>query len=279
MSSHVSATTECPTESANCSPIGEWQFGLSVGLGARVNPIVDGDDIPLVLLPSISYYGENFFIENLDIGYTLVDSDQLMLNALVTPSYDRVFFERWDVGNLLVDIANPSNAALDANNPVGVGGGELNNFTELDVTEIKKRKFSLLGGLELSSEISSGLFQVSVLADLSDVHSGTEIRLAFSRAINQSGWNATLGLTWKDSKMTDYYYGVDEDEVVDNRGAYQAGSSLNPFVRIDWRQPSQDDNFWRFGVEYQKLDDAITKSSLVDKEYVLTAFVGKQYNF
>lgn len=272
----MSAETDCQNDDENCTPIGEWQLGVSVGLGARTNPIIDNDDIPLILLPSISYYGEKFFIENLDVGYTLIDSEKLMLNALVTPSYDRVFFERWDLGNLLDDFSSPS-AGDGATS--GFEPGEPTGPTLAENVELKSRKFSLLGGLELSGEIGTGQIQVSVLNDLSDVHSGQEVRFAYAQPISQSDWNLTLGFTWKDADMTDYYYGVDADEANASRNAYQADASLNPFIRINWRQSNQKDSFWRFGIEYQKLDSSIGDSPLVDKDYVITAFVGKQYNF
>jgi len=267
----------CDPDKESCSAIGEWSFGLAFGLGARTNPLIDGNDIPLVILPSISYYGENFFIDNLDLGYTLWDSQDWMFNALITPSYDRVFFERWDIGNLLVDFSGASPVAMpDPGFDQGLSQNE--ETTNLNADELKKREFSLLGGIEVSKMISGGQLQLGLFGDVSGVHSGQEARLAYSIPIKNSGWSTTLGLTWKDAKMTDYYYGVDEDEVVDNRGAYQAGSSLNPFVKISWQQ-QQENDYWRFGLEYQALDDSLSHSPLINKNYVITAFIGKQFNF
>lgn len=65
----------------------------------RSNPLHGGDDTPLVLLPEVSYYGERFFLENLEMGFTLFENPRHQLNALVTPGYDQMYFNRWDPFN------------------------------------------------------------------------------------------------------------------------------------------------------------------------------------
>lgn len=99
-----SARTEAlPQQSvceADCVAIGQWQFNLGVGLGVRLNPLVAGDDTPLLVLPEVSYYGRRFFLRNLDMGFTLVETARHQLNLLATPSYDQMYFNRWDPLNL-----------------------------------------------------------------------------------------------------------------------------------------------------------------------------------
>ena len=267
------AEQECDSDDANCKLIGEWHFGLALGIGARTNPLIDSEDIPLLVLPSFSYYGENFFIDNLDVGYTLFDSANHMINLVATPSYDRVFFERWDISNIFVDISGAASPSVGGENNIG------DNFTQINANELNKRKFSLLGGAEWSSQLSLGQIQLGIFHDISNVHSGAEARFAYSTLTSDAGWNGTFGLTWKDAEMTDYYYGVDQNEVIDNRALYQAGSSLNPFIRINWQQTEQQSGFWRFGLEFQKLDKSISDSPLINKDYVLNIFIGKQYSF
>ncbi|MCW9015599.1 MAG: MipA/OmpV family protein, partial [Kangiellaceae bacterium] len=78
----------CDSTDDNCTEVGEWNFGIALGLGGRSNPVVDGSNIPFVLLPSFSYYGKRFFINNLDIGYTLNEGKNSTINLISTPSYD-----------------------------------------------------------------------------------------------------------------------------------------------------------------------------------------------
>lgn len=77
-------------------PIGQWQFNVGLGAGFRTHPLVEQDDTPLVVLPELSYYGERFFINNLEFGFTLTDRERHQLNLVAVPSYDQRYFHRWD---------------------------------------------------------------------------------------------------------------------------------------------------------------------------------------
>jgi outer membrane scaffolding protein for murein synthesis (MipA/OmpV family) len=83
----------------DCVEIGAWRVNVGMGLGMRSNPLNGGDDIPLVVLPEVSYYGERFFLKNLEMGFTLFENERHQFNALVTPGYDQMYFNRWDPFN------------------------------------------------------------------------------------------------------------------------------------------------------------------------------------
>ena len=102
---------------------------------------------------------------------------------------------------------------------------------------------------------------------------------AYAYSVNRQ-LKTTLGFTWKDKNLTDYYYGVDEDEIIDDRGAYQADASFNPFIRISFHTPADEngDN-WRLSFEYQKLDQQISQSPILIDNYVMTFYVGKRFEF
>ncbi len=79
--------------------VGDWRVNLGLGLGMRSNPLHGGEDNPLVLLPEVSYYGERFFLKNLEMGFTLFEDDRHQFSALITPGYDQMYFNRWDPFN------------------------------------------------------------------------------------------------------------------------------------------------------------------------------------
>lgn len=85
----------------DCVAVGEWQISIGLGLGWRTNPLHEGDDSPMFVLPEVSYYGERFFLENLDLGWTLYESRQHQFNLLFTPGTDQMFFNPWDPYNFL----------------------------------------------------------------------------------------------------------------------------------------------------------------------------------
>src|SRR6186713_2453572 len=97
------AETNCSEPSAECVEVGQWDISLALGGGVRTNPVRSNSDIPLVAIPRISYYGKRFFLENLELGVTLHESDSNTFNLVAAPGYDRVFFVRNDLQNIFVD--------------------------------------------------------------------------------------------------------------------------------------------------------------------------------
>src|SRR5690554_2272695 len=100
---HGAKANPCGPEQSDCVAVGEWEFSLGIGLGLRSNPVVNGNDIPLVLIPQVSYYGQRFFIENLELGYTLIDRPKVQFNALLTPGGDGLYFFRSGWRNIVLD--------------------------------------------------------------------------------------------------------------------------------------------------------------------------------
>ncbi|PCK03415.1 MAG: hypothetical protein COA42_21045 [Alteromonadaceae bacterium] len=101
--------TSCDSSTA-CAPVGQWEFSVGIGLGGRTNPVIDGDTTPIIVLPSLSYYGERFFFDTTTLGFTLVDQPKHLLNVIATISLDQSFFNDGGIGGFFID-------------PVG-GGGE-----------------------------------------------------------------------------------------------------------------------------------------------------------
>jgi outer membrane protein len=105
---------DCAGPAADCAAIGRWNFSVALGTGVRTNPLVNGKDIPLVVIPQFSYYGRRFFIDNLDFGFTLAERGANAFNLIATPGYDRVYFYRTDLQNFFVGFPNSgSNSAVE----------------------------------------------------------------------------------------------------------------------------------------------------------------------
>lgn len=268
------------TECSDCIEVGKWSFGLSVGLGGRTNPVREGKDIPLILLPQVSYYGERFFLENLDAGFTLLETPTTLLNILITPSYDGVFFNRWDPGNVFFDFNTGVGVGASNSPPVSTeepGQSVEGEDLEVEVARVKSRRFSYMGGVEVSHDVPLGTLQFSYTREFTGRHSGSEARFAFQHKLSPVV-SSTIGFTWKDKALTDYYYGVHQDEVVDDLDQYKPSASFNPFIRMS-ATIGERKKRWRMSLEYQKLDKEISRSPLVDQNHVLSAFIGKEIRF
>ncbi|WP_394493989.1 MipA/OmpV family protein [Shewanella sp. ENK2] len=76
----------------DCVVVGEWDISVAVGYGNKTNPIANYDDIPLYAIPSIAYYGESWFFDNFNFGYTLTEQETFTINLATSYSDERAFF-------------------------------------------------------------------------------------------------------------------------------------------------------------------------------------------
>ncbi len=252
-------------------------------MGVRTNPVVDGETIPLVLLPEIQYYGERFFLNNLDFGYTLHESEYQTLNLLLTPGYDQLFFNRWDPQNFFVERSvTLTNAPADFIAPSAEAQGEKWVAEErIDMSLLHERRMAALAGMEYSGLMHQLEFYAQALQDVSGVHNGQEVRVGLGRSwrYGKSQWALTGGLVWQSDELLHYYYGVRTDEVARPSAAYRAGSGTSGMVKLDWSRPINTRWSWRGSLQYKALSQAISDSPIVDDNKVITAFIGGVYHF
>lgn len=255
------AQSACTAPSADCMVVGEWNIGLSLGLGQRSNPVDGNSDIPLVVIPQVSYYGKRFFLENLELGFTLHESDANTLSLIAAPGYDRVFFYRNDLQNYFV-----SGGAF------GLVSAPQYNVDNRELSEseypMRARRTTYLVGPEWTFNYGRLIGQVDALYEVTGRHQGYEVRAALAAPLVQSEDSLTLsaGLTWKSAEVVRYYYGIER--------LYQPGSALNPFVKLAYSKPLSPR--WAFNAfaHYEHLGDAIADSPIVSGHGVTTVFAG-----
>ena len=259
----ASARSACTSSSPDCVAVGEWSISAGLGAGVRTNPLRKSSDIPLVVIPHISYYGQRFFLENLDVGYTLYDGERHTLSLIASPGYDRVFFYRHDVQNLFV------NGALLT--PGFVTGGEEQQAAP--PTTPHHRHSTYLAGPEWTFSHGKLTGQFDALYEVTGRHKGLEVRAALATPIIESkgALVASAGLTWKSSALVDYYYGVDE--------LYAPGAAVNPFIKLGYSLPISDR--WRFTsfAHYERLASSMADSPLLGEAHVTTVFAGFVFTF
>src|SRR5262245_17364359 len=73
-------SSSCSAPSPDCAVVGRFEISASLGLGQRSNPVEGRSDIPLVVIPHISWYGKRFFLENLEAGFTAYDGEHNTFN-------------------------------------------------------------------------------------------------------------------------------------------------------------------------------------------------------
>lgn len=287
----VQAGTDCDPSDDDCVEVGSWQFSIGVGAGVRTNPLAGAEDIPLVLIPYLSYQGERFFIENLDIGFIVAESNNQQLNLLITPSYDQVFFHRWNAGNFFIDSnglgtagSGSGEVVVDEDLPVidqdPTGGGKGSEFLKKSWRDVDDRHMAGLAGVEYNLTLNELELQFHYLQDVTKVHDGNEARIVFAKPWLSGKHRilASLGLNWQSQEVIQYYYGISEEEA-DSNNRYTATDGISQIIRIDWNYALTDNWDVRVLASVRHLPDAISASPLVNDNKVITAFVGGVYHF
>lgn len=252
-----SSVSDCDPDSSDCVVVGKWNFSLALGAGVRTNPLLHGQDLPLVVVPQLSYYGKRFFIDNLDVGITAIESAKNTLSMIASPGYDRIFFYRSDLQNILVNLGGTTGGS----NPPPVP------FPS------RPRPITYLAGPEWTFNEQGIIGQLDVLREVTGHNHGEEIRAALQLPVRRSTdkFNATIGLTWQSAAIVNYYYGA--------LHIYESGSALRPFVKLNYTRPLG--RGWKFEgiVEYEHLASAIADSPIVAQNYVVTSFLGFVHAF
>jgi outer membrane protein len=278
--SPVLADDDCKQPSSECVPVGGWNFSVALGAGVRTDPVVHEGTIPLVVIPHFSYYGEHFFIDDLDAGVTLLDNDRTTLSLIASPGYDRVFFYRSDLQNLFV-------SGLGTLENVGTGASQTGTSPSGNQTAVptkgatatttnfpsRPREWTYLAGPEWTFKYLGMTGQLDVLHEITGHNHGDEVRAALGVPISKVGgaWSADFGITWKSAAIVNYYYGAPN--------VYEGGAALDPFVKLAYSRPLKGK--WKITafVECEHLDRAIADSPIVNARFVTTTFVGTVYAF
>ena len=257
------AADGCKGPSTDCVAVGGWNFSVALGAGAMTNPLVGGKAIPLVVVPQFSYYGERFFIDDLDLGFTLAETDGSTFNLVASPGYDRVFFYRSDLQNIFVKGFNGSAAAVRA---AAATPGAVQ-------VAPRPRHVTYLAGPEWTLKNGGLTAQIDVLHEITGQNHGNEVRAAVGVPLleGKGSLTANVGITWKSAAIVNYYYGTST--------IYRAGSALDPFFKLGYTLPLAGK--WRFYAfaEYERLASAIADSPIVAERYVATSFIGAIYTF
>src|SRR5262245_34141524 len=110
--------TAAPTPSSLQAPLKlapperNWHIGAAFGYGVRTNPLIQSEDIPVIVDVDISWYGKHWFFDNGDIGFTFSDGPRATTSLVARLNSDRVFFGK--TNTRYVNFAYTGNGAVGA---------------------------------------------------------------------------------------------------------------------------------------------------------------------
>jgi outer membrane protein len=266
----AAASEDCRGPSDDCAVVGKWNVSVALGAGEITNPLYNSKNIPLVLIPHVSYYGKRFFLDDLDVGFTMLETESNAFNLIATPGYDRIFFYRTDPQNFFVT----GLTAAGAPEYTQVSG----NAAQLPSPNASRlpsraRRFTYLAGPEWTFKYSGVSGQLDLLREITDQNQGDEVRAGLGLPLlrRKGVLSANFGVTWKSSAIVNYYYG--------EPGIYGGGAAFDPFVKLAYTLPLSSK--WRFDAfyQYERLGNSIANSPIVAEHSVATMFVGAIYTF
>ena len=260
----------------NCLFKGELQLGVALGLGFSSNPLEGGDDIPLVILPDVAWYGEAAYFDNGELGYQWIDQVSSSFVTYVTLDKERAYFSFWHPANILAPV-NRFNNITSADAP-GLNGPEQ---LSISVDEVSRRRWAVMAGGRWSLQQDNTQWQVALEKDVSGAHNGEKIDLSYQYLWQWPTVRFTtqLKMIWKSSALVDYYYGVDEQDRVDPSFYYDAGSGWQPAIAMSLQKNLQNSWYWLTRVSLQKLHSGMTDSPLVSERNIYSVFSGFAYQF
>lgn len=247
---------------ATHSEIGEWRLGAAFGYGQIENPIVDAQDVDLYVLPTFAYYGENFFIENLSLGYSLIETEQVVIDLATRFNLDGMYFYQQDPDLL---------AAIGFN-------GEF--YRQPPKPTPVERDISYLAGAALTLAPKNLEVSFRFFSDVTGVHGGNEAEVTVYRLWHLNKWQFSLEAlaTRKSEDLINYYYQVHENETGYVTGGYRPSSAaINLSVMFSARREINDN--WNYLFTYKKtfLDDVISNSPLINNKDIASYFLGIEY--
>lgn len=258
-----------------------WRFSAAIGLGAISNPLIDSDDIIVPLIPKIGYQGEEFFLDNLTMGYKAIDDEHYTVYLLSYLNSDFLYFPT---------ASNSVQAFGWFSEVTGIEPRSgRDRFISFGDYRLNDRYASYMAGAELHWPLhKSGKLNVRIAKDIAKVHYGYEYKLEY---VNQSYWHDwylenKIGVVKKSSELSNYYYGVTIDETPEGLGniaqqnlSYQADSAVIPYYTLNTNTPINDSWTFLIALKYEHLPSEITKSPIVNDDYVVSTFVGWGYDF
>lgn len=276
------AQQSCQQDSSDCREVGRWEFSVAIGAGARSNPLVEGDAQPLVLVPQFSWYGERLFVDNFELGFTLLDRPRHMLNLLLTPGFDKFFFDDGPgFGNFILEDGSLVSGDGDSAGAPEVDPTPAQKMAQVDPKKIDERRLAVMAGLEYGLYLEQWLLSAQLLGDATGVHNGKELRLAlgWQGKLGDNTLSASVGAVWQSRQLLDYYYGLDQHEVNNQDLLFRGESDWSPVVKVQWRRRLSESWSFYSTLHYKRFGSHTADSPLLEDDYVVTGFIGGIYHF
>lgn len=279
--------------------VGAWSLGVNLGLGQRSAFITGQDDLDIYLLPDFHYYGEQWFLDNGTLGYTLSEQNQYALSLIAEVNPYGLYFEQSAFGESFTPLYLFSPNAISgeateedagdlhgfvSTGPVDPSSEHPNSGNNLkgDAYQLPKPDLSLDFGIQGNWFLADNQdITFKLVSDISSKHSGYRAKFNWSlrHQISEVKLRLNIGFDWLSADASNYYFGISPEQSSSQMSHYETGSTVNPFVSVTGSLPLTKNISLVAHLKYLKLDSAITNSPLTSQGHSVTHFAGIHYKF
>jgi outer membrane protein len=271
-----------PASSAPAAPVTHplpaeknWRFGVALGMGERTNPLIQSEDIPVLVDLDIAWFGEHWFFDNFDLGFELLDRPSFTMNMVARLNSDRAFFGK--TNTKYINFSYQSGGVMGPAFDPGTGD-PLKNPVKF---KPPKRDYAVEAGFEMLMDGEWGMAALRAFHDVSGTHHGYEISADYGYRWIHNRWSVapSVGVSYKDSALSDYYWGVHDDEATFLLPAYEVDGG------ISWEAGLRTSYYLTKSVRvavsanYERLSHSVAMSPLVEDDEVLGYFAGLAWQF
>lgn len=226
----------------------EQQSNTMLGLlGLSSNSIyLEGED-KTRLIPFFAGRWGNVYLEGASLGYILAESQRSTFSASI--ELDSAFVDERDDSPALADMR------------------------ELDSA------FS--AALSYQYEFEHGELGISVAADVSGSHDGYKLSASYGYPIMLGRFMVTpkVSVEWVSEEINQFYYGVTSADVKQGRALYTPGAGVNYSAGVTGFYPITQQHSVMLFAEYQRYDDEVFNSPIVDERSAASFGLGYVYRF
>ncbi|MBZ9611454.1 MipA/OmpV family protein [Rheinheimera maricola] len=248
----------------------QWHMALTVGYGQYDSLLFDEKPSQLFVLPRWSLYYNRLYVENLDLGFNLLESRHFSLDLSTKQSFDALLVRKGNAEDALIK----SIAVHDIKWPIPW------DSDIRDTLDLTKRHSSYLAGATLYFRGGNTELRSALHADISGVHNGKEWhnQLRYHYQYGAFELATSMGLRWLDRRYGNYYFGLRYSETED-AAANQPGSMWLPSLKLEASFTLTDDIRLVAHWKREWYPSAITASVFIGKAQHDVWFTGLQYRW
>jgi len=223
---------------------GDGTWSLGIGIRGATFPYV-GAEKEMDYFPLITYSGEKFFIDGTRSGFHLLNNEDWLISTFVAYRF---------------------------------GGFNEEDSSELDGMD---RNDGVDGRLAITRRTGFGRFTLDLGGDISNTSKGWDAQVRWGEVFRKGNfrYRPWIGFGYEDQELTNYYFGVNEDETTPDRAAYVTGSAAEWSYGLDMSYRLGQHHYFGFNLQYSGLDSTKIDSPIIEEEGVFQGFLSYRYEF